>query len=107
MVSYEILHVLKNKDDGRVSPFSVKLDMTKACDKVEWAFLGSMMKKLGFHDCWINLIMKCISYVFVFVVMNEVVTDFFPTSRGLRQGDPLSPNFFLFCMKGLSALLRK
>lgn len=91
MVVYEILHVLKNKKDERVSPFALKLDMTKAYDKVEWPFLTSMMKKLGLNDNLVNLIMRCISSVSFFVVMSGLVTDFFRARRGIRQGDPLSP----------------
>ena len=42
---------------------AVKLDMSKAYDKVEWIFLEKVMRKLGFDERWINLMMVCVKTV--------------------------------------------
>ena len=49
--------------------------------------------------------MKCVSTVEYRVQINDEETESFKPTRGLRQGDPLSPYLFLLCMEGLTALL--
>lgn len=58
----------------------MKLDISKAYDRVEWSFLKEIMLKLGFDPKWINLILDCISTVnFLFLLMEkQKVTLFQP-----------------------------
>ena len=42
---------------------ALKLDMSKAYDKVEWIFLKSILLKMGFQESWVALIMECVSIV--------------------------------------------
>ena len=65
------------------------------------------MRKLGFHDKWIRLVMSCVSSVTYAVRVNGVPYGHISPTRGLRQGDPLSPYLFLIVAEGLSALLHK
>ena len=86
---------------------AIKLDMGKAYDQVEWAYLEAMMRKLGFHERWINLMMMCVSTVsYSMLIIGEPKGRIVPT-RGLRQGDSISPYLFLLCAEGLLAMLRK
>ena len=53
------MHYLKKKE-GKESYIAIKLDMSKAYDRVEWCFLKKVMERMGFNEKWINLIMNCI-----------------------------------------------
>jgi len=83
----------------------VKLDMSKAYDKIEWQFLEAAMIKLGFDARWVHLVMKCVTSVRYSVIVNGNPVGNITPSRGIRQGDPISPYLFLLCAEGLSALL--
>ncbi|KAL5548888.1 hypothetical protein UlMin_004119 [Ulmus minor] len=63
------------------------------------------MNKLGFSDMWIGKIMACISSVSYSFQFNGQNFGHVTPSRGLHQGDPLSPYVFLLCGDGLSSLL--
>jgi hypothetical protein len=61
---------------------------------------------MGFDLSWIKLIMSCVSSVQYQVRFNGQETECFSPTRGLSQGDPLSPYLFLLCAEGLTSLLK-
>jgi hypothetical protein len=105
LVAYKALHSMDTRMKGRKGYMAVKLDMSKAYDRVEWSFLEAMMEKLGFAEGWILMIMRCVTSVTYFVLVNGVPHGMIKPSRGIRQGDPLSPYLFLLVAEGLSSML--
>ncbi len=86
---------------------AIKLDMSKAYDRVEWVFVEEIMCRLGFAEAWIKLIMMCINTASYSVLINGEQCGFFQVSRGIRQGDSLSPCIFLLCAEVFFSCLKK
>lgn len=64
------------------------------------------MLQLGFREEWVSLIMRCVESVTFSVRVNGLFSEVFKPSRGIRQGDLISPYLFLLCAEGLSCLLK-
>ena len=62
---------------------------------------------MGFGVRWCKWICTCIFTVQFSILFNGSPTDFFGSSRGLRQGDPLSPLLFLVMMEVFSKMMKR
>ena len=60
LVSFKEIHHIKLKLKGKVGEVSLKVNMSKVYDRIEWGFLGVMLLKICFCDRWMDFMMMCL-----------------------------------------------
>lgn len=106
IVASEIVHAMKGRK-GKKGWFAFKIDLEKAYDKLEWDFIRNCMINMGFDEDSVKLVMNCLSTSSSSIIINGKPSPNFLPSRGIRQGDPLSPYIFTLCMEWLSKLIHQ
>ena len=107
IVAYEVLHYMHVRKKGKTGALTLKLDVSKAYDRVEWLFLQGIMQKLGFPEKWIERVMTCVTTTSFSILLNGKPYGNVTPTRGIPQGDPLSLYLFLLCAEGFTSLLAK
>ena len=107
LITHEVLHYLKTSEVEVRCPLAVKTDMSKAYNRLEWEFISLVLRRMGFHPKWITLVMQCITTVTYSFLINGSPRGRVKPSRGIRQGDPLSPYIFILCSEVFSGLCIK
>jgi len=70
LVAFETLHTMDTRLQGKEGFMALKLDMSKAYDRIEWGFLEAILYKLGFAPRWIQLLMTCVRTVTYSILIN-------------------------------------
>lgn len=81
------------------------MDLEKAYDRVCWDFLRDTLLDAGLLGSLVGTIMCCVFSSSIQLLWNGNLSEEFVPSRGLRQGDPLSPYLFVLGVEKLGHLI--
>ena len=82
-VAFKMIYRMRNRRKGKVGHMAVKLDISKAYDRVEWRFLRKIMLKLGLSEQWVNLAMETVCTTSYSVLINGEPKGFVTPSRDI------------------------
>lgn len=103
IVSQEIIHSMWTMK-GRKGFMAIKVDLEKAYDRLSWDFIRDTLYAARLPGELVSVIMQCIESSTLSVLWNGCATKTFNPSKGIRQGDPLSPYIFVLCLERLTQL---
>lgn len=103
ITSQEFVHSVKAK---KLPGMMIKLVLSKAYDRHSWDYLSNILKAYGFSQRWINWILAMISSLFIYILLNKTPTSTFNPTRGLIQGDPISPFLFIIDAEGMGHYIK-
>lgn len=104
VIANEVVLALQER---RANGVVIKIDFEKAFDRVRWEYIYEVMSNMGFDSKWILWIKELFQSSRISVLINGSPSDEFSPTRGLRQGDPLSPLLFNLVGETLTILLQK
>ena len=99
MIAIEVIHHMKISKKVRDKNVALKLDISKAYDRIDWLYLKEVVIKMGFASRWIRWIMTCVETIDYSVIVNNESVGPIILGRGLKQGDPLSPTCLFYVQK--------
>ena len=95
-----LIHSISKKK-GKVGYMAIKIDLEKAYNKLEWAFIRNMVLRINLSGNLIDLIMSYVSSVSTSILLNGAPLELILSSRGIRQGDPLPLTLLHFAFNTL------
>ena len=99
----DILEITKSQN---LPGMMLLIDFEKAFDSLEWDFLYEALCRFNFGNTFIKWVKLLYTNISSCIMNNGTTTQYFPLTRGARQGDPLSGYLFIIAIECLSQRIR-
>ncbi|XP_050238155.1 uncharacterized protein LOC126687642 [Mercurialis annua] len=104
MIANELIHLANRRKEKLLV---LKLDFQKAFDSIDWLYLLTVMRCMGFPQLWLDWMFYRLSSATSSILVNGSPVAPITLQRGVRQGDSISPYLFVIAVEGLKCLLNK
>lgn len=106
IVIYQEVMQSFHKKRGNKGMMAIKIDLEKAYDRLSWDFIKDTLQKAGFNTEWVRNIMACVTTSRLSILWNGDNLDWIVPTRGVRQGDAISPYLFVLCIERLGHAIK-
>ena len=102
----KLMNIIYSPSSPNTPEAAISMDSEKAFDRVELGYLFTVLKEFGFGEAFISWVQLLYAAPRASVCTNDQRSEYFPLTRGTRQGCPLSPLLFAISIEPLSIALR-
>lgn len=102
----EVAHSIE-KDYKSAPKMILKIDFEKAYDTIKWNAILATLLRMDFPLKWISWAKAYLLFARFSFLVNGIPSSWTMSSRGIKQGDPLSPYLFVLTSQILTMILNK
>ena len=101
-----IRDIIEYADQKQIPGVLISLDQEKAFDQIDRGFLDKVLQSMNFGPIFRQWVKTLYTGTEAAVINNGWLSSYFPVTRGVRQGCPLSPLLYCLGAEVLSAYIR-
>ena len=107
LIAHELFDMLRKMEKRKKFYGALKIDISKAYDRVDWKFLKAILVAMNFRSRWVRWILECVTTIQYTILVNGRITQSFKPNRGLRQGIRMPLSIATLLTEGLVVIMFK
>ena len=107
LIAHELFDMLRKMEKRKKFYGALKIDISKAYDRVDWKFLKAILVAMNFSSRWVRWILECVTTIQYTILVNGRITQSFKPNRWLRQGIRMPLSIATLLTEGLVVIMFK
>lgn len=107
LIAHELFDMLRKMEKRKKFYGALKIDISKAYDRVDWKFLKAVLVAMNFSSRWVRWILECVTTIQYTILVNGRITQSFKPNRGQRQGIRMPLSIATLLTEGLVVIMFK